>query len=611
MNPLVHCRIDRTGSHESSSIVCEGPNAILSASKIDDVNDVIARAEAAAKEGHLVVGFVRYDAAPAFDPALIVMTPATNPTLPFAWFGVFSQWGTDGSPPLEETSESDAFPWRCDIDRDAHQQGVATIRSLIAAGVTYLVNFTTRFRRPWGEGESAALFYQRLRAQYASGLHVFIETPEWAVACASPERFFTLVGDHLTVQPMKGTTPRGRSATDDHSQARQLQTSTKEQSENVMVVDLFRNDLGRIATPGSIDVPALCQVERHPTMWQMTSSVRARVRPTVSFVDIFASLFPSASVTGAPKAATMGAIASVETSPRELYCGAIGYLHRDRDDPTGVGVRADFSVAIRTATIDKVRGEVTYGAGGGITWESTAATEWQELLLKSAVLRDPPGRQPMPNGLFETMRSVTSAIPAVVAVHNFTEHIHRLRASADYFSFTVPNDIATRVEDFAQASGDARLRVTLFRDGEVRLESFPLPVAATAPLRLCVDPHPVNQESVLLFHKTTDRTEYEVRALRHRSADDVVIVNERGEVTETTRANIVVQRDGQWWTPALSSGLLPGVERERLLRAGAIRERVIVLDDLRNAQGLATINSLRGWQVAELLLDGCGCRGVE
>ncbi len=571
---------------------------------------MLVEAEAAARLGNYVAGYVSYDAAPTFDTAFRL--PATSrpaSTLPLAWFGVFARAvPVPALPTAGAAAPDDATrQWRCEIDPGTHSSAMAAIRSAIAEGDVYLVNYTTRLHRPWGAQDDPFELYRRLVASHGPGYHAFIETDGWAVACGSPELFFERVGDTLVTRPMKGTAPRGRWAEEDATRAEELGDSPKERAENVMVVDLLRNDLGRIAVPGSVAVPSLWQVQRHPALWQLTSTVTARTEGKVALADIFGALFPSASVTGAPKISAMSVISRLERSPRGVYCGAVGVL-----EPAVAGSstlpRARFAVAIRTAAVDKVRGVAYYGSGGGITWDSMPETEWEEVLLKTRTLNGSSAPSiPRGHGLIETMGFSPDSNGG--AVRNLDAHLARLTASARYFGLPVPTGVEDLVAHAVRGlHSRARVRVVLRPDGPVAVETGAFPVVPGSPLRLCVDLEPVSSRDVALFHKTTDRRRYEERARRHAGADDVVLVNERGEVTETTRASLAVRLEGRWCTPPLDCGLLPGVERARHLVEGRLAERRMTVGDLRWATGFATLSSLRGWLAASVDLD-CRCCG--
>ena len=601
------CRFDHPVAGVRQSFELVGSLGELVAWDLDEVVTVIEEAEREAGRGRWLGGFVAYDAAPAFDAALRVRTDppaADRPSLPLAWFGVFS-----GCAPADETvgapgaAEGDSgVPWSLEIDGSAHAAGVAAIKETIAAGDVYLVNYTTRLRCRWPAGRDPRELYDRVRSAHQGGLHAYLETDDWAVACGSPELFVEKVGDVLTTGPMKGTSPRGRWLAEDLDRAETLQSSPKERAENVMVVDLLRNDLGRIAEPGTVSVLRLWRVERYPSVWQLTSTVTARV-PDARLTDVFGALFPCGSVTGAPKVAAMRVAAALERSRRGVYCGAVGLVGPTAGGPPSGGpadggpVTARFAVAIRTAVVDKRREVAEYGSGGGITWDSDPHSEWEEVETKSRALRSAPSPD-WPGGVqHQHIRLVETMYAEAGEVRNLSGHLRRLAGSAFYLGFRPPVGVDERLRcEAAELEGPTRLRLVWHREGHAEVSTDPLepPSDDNRPLRLCVDTEPVSSADPGLFHKTTDRSRYDRRAARHAGADDVVLVNEHGEVTETTRANLLVCLDRRWCTPALDCGLLPGVERHRLLTTGEIEERRITLDDFLAADGLATVSSLRG-----------------
>lgn len=584
---------------------------------------MLTEAEHASSKGLFAAGFVAYEAAPAFDAALRVREegPDENARLPLAWFGLFAEKrsaeplsypgalapGLEGAHPPE---------WSCEINAEDHAAALEAIRAAIAAGDTYLVNYTTRFRRAWRNDDDPFALYLRLSAGQAGGSQAYLETEDWVVACASPELFFRLDLDEVTARPMKGTAPRGRFSAEDSQRAEELSSSPKERAENVMVVDLARNDLGRLAIPGTVAVPDLWGVERYPTVWQLTSTVTATLRPETGVTDLFGVLFPCGSVTGAPKVSTMGIIEELERSPRGVYCGAVGLIQPDRSASRGPrGVTARFAVAIRTAVVDKANRVAEYGSGGGITWDSSPTDEWAEVLVKASVLAGSVVSADL--GLIETMGyEPLRAAGGDHGIGNLRGHLDRLRASAAYFGIPgaggAENAIVHAVSKLATPT---RVRLVLSHDGVVEvgtsvLEPAPSVLAAfgLSAQALCVDPEPVDSSEPTLFHKTTDRRRYDERARRHPHADDVILVNEREEVTETTRANLAVRLQGKWLTPAICCGLLPGVERARLLARGEIVEAVVTVAQLREAGAVATFSSLRGWRKAFVSFGACGPR---
>jgi len=334
-------------------------------------------------------------------------------------------------------------------------------------------------------------------------------------------------------------------------------------------------------------VPALCVPERYETVWQLTSDVTGTLRAGVGLVDIFRALFPCGSVTGAPKPRTMQIIREVEDESRGVYCGAIGFLA-----PPGAPLRARFNVAIRTMVLDRANGHAVYGTGGGITWGSDPDAELAELHTKAQILHSPY----QDFQLLETMAHIPGR-----GVRHLDRHLDRLAGSADYFGF--PFDPQHARADLAEATrhaGPARVRLLLDRCGTRHAELAPMPSRPRRPVELVVDAEPVDSTQRWLYHKTTRRHTYTSRARRHPDADDVVLVNEHGQLTETTTANLAVRLDGTWWTPPVAAGCLPGIQRAALVELGQLRERALTPRDLYHADRIAVLNSLRGWRPAVL-----------
>ena len=352
----------------STALVARRPSEVL---------DVLREVERATAAGAWAVGFLAYEAAAALDPTLQVQQPRDD--LPLAWFGL------SGQPvrvPVIQPSVDRGYrtgAWTDSWTPAQYHDKVAAVRARIAAGDTYQCNLTTRLTAPVG-GELLGFYSDLAHAQRAA-YSTYLDLGDWVIASASPELFFQVEDRELLLRPMKGTAPRGRTPAEDRRLARELRTSEKERAENVMIVDLLRNDAARVAQVDSVTVGALWQVERYDTVLQLTSDITATLRPDVGLLDLFTALFPCGSVTGAPKPSTMALIAELEQSPRGLYCGAIGVVA-----PPGARRRASFSVAIRTAVIDRRTGLGTYGTGSGITWPSQAAAEHAELATKAEVL---------------------------------------------------------------------------------------------------------------------------------------------------------------------------------------------------------------------------------
>jgi para-aminobenzoate synthetase / 4-amino-4-deoxychorismate lyase len=552
------------------------PAAVYAADSLADVRPVIRAAEAAAVAGRWVAGFVAYEAAPAFDRALRVRSAGRGP---LAWFGAFDRPVEQAPMAAGEVGEARLEGLDPDTSEAGYARAVEAIRDAIARGDAYQVNLSVRLRGRFS-GDPAAL-YRRLHAAQGARRSVFLAMGRRAIASASPELFFERERDRLVVRPMKGTALRGRFAEEDDRIAAALAASPKERAENVMIVDLMRNDVGRVARFGSVRVEELCAVERYRTVHQMTSTVEGRLVPGTTLDDVFAALFPCGSVTGAPKSSAMKLIAALEGSPRGPYCGAIGAI--------APGGRAAFNVAIRTVDLDLESGEATYGTGAGITWPSSAEAEWQETLAKARVLAVPtrPGFE-----LIETMR-VEGGRCALLP-----RHLARLEASARHFGFALDASAARDMvlrEAAALGSGTHRLRLLLDEGGAVRLEAGAAPEAVAEPLPVALARTPVSAHDPLLFHKTTRREPYDARRAERMDVFDVVLRNEAGDVTELTIGNIVAELDGTRVTPPREAGLLAGVCRAELLAHGEIVERPLQAADLRRAGRLWLVNALRGW----------------
>ncbi|MEI4272560.1 aminodeoxychorismate synthase component I [Klenkia sp. LSe6-5] len=553
------------------------PTRVVVARTAAEVRPALREVEAAVAGGAWAHGVLSYEAAPGLDPSLAVRGPEDGDP-PLVWFGLSD--GPTAAPAL--VGGTSTGPWLLDRTDAEHARAVEQVRALIAAGETYQVNLTDRLRAPCAD--PAALYADLVLAQRCA-YGALVDTGTHTVASASPELFLEWSGRRVRTRPMKGTAARGRTTAEDDAVVAQLRSSPKERAENLMIVDLLRNDLGRVAEVGSVEVTELFTAERYPTVWQLVSEVRATLRPEVGLVELLAATFPCGSVTGAPKAAAMQAIADLEASPRGVYCGAVGWLA-----PPGEPVSGRFSVAIRTAVV--AGGQAVYGAGGGITWSSDAAAERRELRAKAAVLTAPTGE-------FELLETLGHTADA--GFTHLPEHLARLADSADYLGHACDLAVVvTALEQAVAGRAASRVRLTLDRAGRVAVTVADLP-GTTGPVRLAVDTVPVDSASPWLQHKTTRRDVYTAAAARHPHADDVVLVNERGEVTETSIATLCVRLDGTWWTPPTSSGCLPGTARARLVAEGVLAERVLAVADLHAAEELAVVSSLRGWRPAVLL----------
>jgi para-aminobenzoate synthetase/4-amino-4-deoxychorismate lyase len=559
----------KSGVLPAAGLYFDGFERIEQAGTAAEVVPCLERVQRAALEGYYAVGFVAYEAASALDPALKTRSAIG----PLVFFGLSREPSVRPPPdPVPFTFSSWSPAW----DEADYLQAFTRVQEHIAAGDSYQVNLTFPLLADFHG--SVQTCYQQLRQAQSADFCGLISGPEWAVLSVSPELFFERSGTRLRTRPMKGTRKRGRSAEEDLATAEELRASIKDRAENVMIVDLLRNDLGRLAEPGSVKVNSLFNIERFPTVWQMTSEVEARIPADTGLTAIMRAMFPCGSVTGAPKVKSMEIIQRLETASRHVYCGAFGVVK-----PGGDCV---FNVPIRTLLLDRGSGRASYPVGSGVVADSDPGFEYRECLLKSRVLDPLPERFE----LFETMLWRPG-----IGVELLEPHLHRLARSARYFGFDCVQE--RLLESLQQASGNwaggTRVRMLLAADGRVRFEAEP---CAEFPGQVVIKlaDEPVNSTDLFLYHKTTRRQVYDRERARLGAADDAILYNERGEITESTVANVAVRLEQGWFTPPVASGLLAGVQRARLLAAGDITERVITVDEARGAGELHLFNALRG-----------------
>lgn len=573
----MHVRFDDRRSGRSYEF--RGNRSVVEALTHDQVVPAFASIEAEVAAGRWAAGFVCYEAAPAFDKALAVRTPARNePRVPLIWFALFDE-RVDAGPVGHGVYE--LTTWTELEDRKRYEDSLVRIRSHLEEGDTYQVNYTYPQKAEF-RGDPQAFYADLLTAQTAS-YGAFLDTGRWQILSASPEMFFQRRGDRIVARPMKGTAPRGRWSEEDRALLASLLASEKERAENVMIVDLIRNDLGRIAKFGTVKVEELWAAEQYETLWQLVSTVSADLQHDTTSLDIFRALFPCGSVTGAPKVRTMEIIADLELAPRGVYCGAIGMLA----PPGSSAAELSFSVAIRTVTIDRVTGIASYGVGGGITHDSQIEQEYAETRTKARVLI----RKAADFELIETLRWELGT-----GYWFLDEHLDRLEASAQYCGYEFERDaVEDQMMEVAAEFGDESQKVRLSLDQRgVLTFDFEKLIEHDGPLCVAVDHVPVDPTDWRLFHKTSMRNRYEQSRRRHPDADDVLLINNRGEITESTTGNVVVGVGGRWLTPPLASGCLPGVMRRVLLERGEISEAPVSISDLAQADSVELINSVRG-----------------
>jgi para-aminobenzoate synthetase / 4-amino-4-deoxychorismate lyase len=564
------------------------PYLVISAQTLDEVLPALREIERLIQvnDWH-AAGFVSYESAPAFDKALRVkrsdesLPRSTDETqltgFPLLWFGLYPPPRLISLP--EPASAKLALSWLPTVDRNTYNGAIEQVKDHIAHGRTYQVNYTMRLQTefksdPWN-------FFLHL-AQTQNNHAAYIDTGRYVICSASPELFFQLDGDAITCRPMKGTVKRGRTTLEDKEKAEWLHKSEKNRAENVMIVDMIRNDLGRIARIGSVHVPELFTVEKYPTLWQMTSTVQAKTNAPL--IEIFTALFPCASITGAPKVSTMRIILELETTPRKIYTGSIGFIAPNR--------KAKFNVAIRTALVDRETQTAEYGVGGGIVWDSTSTDEYAEALLKARVLTE----ETPQFSLLETMLWTPEE-----GFFLQEKHIARLLDSADYFDFPVSKENVEEMLEKLSAGFTSSRRVRLLADrkGNIAFEHKAHQTEEKS-LRICLSRQPINSNDIFLFHKTTHRDVYDSARRDFPDCDDVLLYNERGELTEVTIGNLVVELNGKLFTPPVSCGLLPGTFRAHLVETGQVTERVIRVEELKKCTKIFLVNSVRKWQHAEI-----------
>ncbi len=555
----------------------------ISATTHQQILPALRRIEAAVQTGLHAAGFLSYEAAPAFEPNLRVKAAREFPLL---WFGLFKERREIVAGELFRDGKFELADWESSIDETSYCQAVEQIREYIAAGDTYQVNFTFRLRANF-HGDDLALYHRLCRSQRA-GYCAYINLGRYRLLSASPELFFHWQNRRLITRPMKGTRPRGRTTAEDRHYTAELQASAKERAENLMIVDLLRNDMGRISEFGSVQVPKLFEVERYETVLQMTSTIASRLLPQVGSVEILQALFPSGSVTGAPKIRTMKIIDELEDSPRQIYTGCIGFV--------SPGPEAVFNVAIRTLLIDTHSGQAELGVGSGVTYDSAPEAEYRECLQKAQFLS-----QNRPDfALLETM-----LYDGASGYFLLDRHLARLVDSASYFGFQFDeNEIRAALRKAAEnlKNGNFKIRLLLNRDGSLQIADTALAeLSQRSSLRVAIAQQPVNSRDIFLFHKTTHREAYETRAASRQDCHDVLLVNERGELTESTMANLVVRLNEKDCTPPVECGLLAGTFRAELLGLGKLSERVLRPEDLRCAEAIYLINSVRKWMPIHLV----------
>lgn len=550
------------------------PVRVLVARRPDEVMGVWQAVETAVSHQNLyAAGYISYEAAAALD---LATHPPQPDDPPLVWFGLYDRVAA-----IEPPQPGGAYrlgEWQSGLSLAAYEQAIGRIKEYIAQGATYQVNYTFPLRTSF-QGNPLALFADLIASQRGDYM-AYLDIGRYAICSASPELFFSRQGNQLLARPMKGTAPRGLTLAEDQAQIEWLRQSEKNRAENVMIVDMLRNDMGRVSRTGSVAVPDLFAVERYPTLLQMTSTVTAVSDTPLS--QLLTAMFPCASITGAPKVRTMQLIRELECGPRGIYTGAIGLIGPEQ---------MQFNVAIRTVVVDRARETAVYGVGSGIVWDSDPVAEYEECRLKTEVLTR---RQPD----FDILEALLWTPDEGYFLGE--RHLQRLAETAVYFQY--PLDLAQVEQQLtalaATLTRPMKVRLQLNSRGQVYVEAVELG-QLPSPLRVGLAPQPVASSNRWLYHKTTRREVYAAARAARPDCDEVLLWNERGELTEAIASNIVLEIGGQKVTPPIASGLLAGTFRAELLARGEIVERVVPVEALGEVTAVYLINSVRRWQRAE------------
>ncbi|WP_375428977.1 aminodeoxychorismate synthase component I [uncultured Sphingomonas sp.] len=558
------------------------PVRVIEAHGVVEIAPALEAVRAGNAEGLHAAGYLAYEAGAAFEPTL----PHPAAPAPLVWFGLFERWEeTDVAAHLPDPAGAWVGEPRPCMDEGTYADEFAKIHELIAAGDLYQANLSFRAAVPFA-GDQLAI-YAALRASAGAGWGGVVATGARTLLSFSPELFFTLEDRRLTCRPMKGTARRGATPADDAAAAQALAADPKQRAENLMIVDLLRNDLSRVAVPGSVATPELFAVETYPTIHQMVSVVTAALAPDLDAIDMLAAAFPCGSIIGAPKVRAQQALHAVEAAPpRGSYTGSIGRIDAGGD--------AAFNVAIRTLVIEGGASPALIGLGSGIVADSTVGAEWNECLAKAAFL----GAAHRRFDLIETM-----AFDPEEGIALLERHLERMRRSAELFGFAFDRHGARNELQAAtfRLRGASRVRLLLARDGAMSIETGAMPPAPPAPVAVSIKPFPVHPSDFRLRHKTTDRAFYD-QARRDAGGFEVLFEDGDGLLTEGSFTSLFVPRGDRLVTPPLSRGLLPGVLREALIAEGRAVEADVTAADL--AGGFFIGNALRGLMPAVAVWAG-------
>ena len=576
----------RTDGQNQRNLLFHTPVEILSANTFDEIPNLFRSIEKYLQQKKWIAGYISYECGYHFET--IVPLFKNDSPFPLVWFGVFDAPVELGKEQLDSISNGQKIevlnPCLSISDVDYHHK-VRQLKEYIVNGDTYQVNFTDKFDFEFTGDERDLYFALRQKQHVPFGALINMEDSH--VLSFSPELFFRRKGESIAAKPMKGTCRRGRTMDEDAQLSEWLQNDEKNRSENLMIVDLLRNDIGRICENGTVSVSNMYAIEKFDTVLQMTSAVTGTLNHEINYYDIFKSLFPCGSVTGAPKIRTMQIIREVEQHQRGVYCGAIGFISPDDE--------AVFNVAIRTLELKNGKGKM--GVGSGIVYDSDAGQELEECRLKAAFLL----KEQREFRLLET----------ILWKDGFTfleQHLERIKNSAAYFYFPFHHELISDALKVAERSFHAnteyRVRLLLSRGGSPVVEATEISLKQI-PAMIRIAPEKTNSSDSFLFHKTTSRLLYDhySQKAREENIADYIFLNENGEITEGSISNLFIEKNDKLFTPPLQCGLLPGIYRNEVLRTNPNAvEKIITLEDLRSSNALFLCNSVRGWRKVTLSL---------
>jgi para-aminobenzoate synthetase/4-amino-4-deoxychorismate lyase len=574
----------RQDDSEHRNLLFHSPVEILTTDTPDGIADLFHAMEQHRRRGHWLAGFVSYEAGYYFTEQELL--PKRDPSAPLLWFGVYNTPISVPSSLMNEfpiNDESTDIAPRLSILRTDYEKQVLKLKEYILNGDTYQVNYTDRFEFSFS-GDARELYFDLRRKQHVP-FGAFINTGVSQILSYSPELFFRRKGNSIITKPMKGTCRRGKTTAEDAALSEWLRNDEKNRSENLMIVDLLRNDIGRICESGSVNVKDMYSVERYETVLQMTSTVEGTLKENVTAEELFRSLFPCGSVTGAPKIRTMQIIHESEQHPRGVYCGAIGFISPENESV--------FNVAIRTLQLTGNNGIM--GVGSGIVHDSIPAQEFEECRLKAAFLLQPKREFQ----LLETLRWRNG-------FSFLEEHLRRVTDSADYWDIPFDPERTAELLRLTERAFDGhkeyRIRLLISQDGRPMIEAAEL-LNAPIDFTVRIAAERVDSSDRFLYHKTTNRELYDryQKKASHEAIVDYLFLNERNEMTEGSIHNIFIEKNGVLMTPPVASGILAGIYRNDVLRTNpSAVEHILTADDLRTADAIFLCNSVRGWRKVTL-----------